>query len=183
MRRTNGVRYDGGLWIWRIEGLTDGVAVKCIVRTDKMCFGGHHPIVILSQMAMETMAFVIAHQCAKNPNFDPSLLNNLSLNNVRKMLENQWPVQVSFDGWMWSVRNTEGGQFSYAVADSIVFRVDSEVRKAAIQWIPLIAAALQENRRIPSQAEVKTVRAGTSRPPAPLFVIEVPEVDYDSFMN
>lgn len=183
MRRTNGMRLDGCLWIRRIEGLVDGSAVKCVIRTDKKCFGGHHPIVVLSQMAVETLAFVIAQQCAKQANFNAALLTNLTLENIQKMLANQVPIDVSFDGWSWSIPDPIPGQTHYFVADKLVFRTEAEVRKAAIQWIPMIARALEANRRIPAQADIKTVRAGQSRPPKPLYVIEIPELDYDSFMN
>ena len=181
-RRNNGVRFEGGLWITAIEYRGEGLAVRFKVRTDRSWLGGHHNCLALTRMAVETLSFVLVHQVmAKQVVLDA---RRLTLKTIVDVLNDQHPVQATFDGWMWTgceMKETN------ALADTVIFHVGSQERQAALALIEPIDLFFKKQLQptLLAKAEQKTVPVNRLRKEGspPLFEIAIPEVDYDELFN
>lgn len=182
MRRNNGVRLEGVLWIASIECRTEGLAVWYRVRTDRSWMGGHHECLALSRMAAEVMAFTLSHQIEKtNVTFIP---NNLSIKMIVDALNNQHPIQATFDGWAWSDHEVNR---HYFVTDAVYFHIGEHERKQAAEFIdPLdrffkqqVQPMLVTQSRQETIPRNKLCREGSP----PLLQIAIPQVDYDALFN
>jgi hypothetical protein len=181
-RRNNGVRFEGGLWITAIEYRSEGLAVRFKVRTDRSWLGGHHNCLALTRMAVETLAFVLVHQVmTKQVVLDA---RNLNIKAIVDALEDQHPVQATFDGWMWT--GCEVKEIN-ALADTVFFHIGSQERQAAMGLIEPLDMFFKKQLQpaLLAQSEQKTVPINRLRKEAspPLLEIAIPEVDYDELFN
>ncbi len=181
-RRNNGVRFEGGLWVTAIEYRAEGLAVRFKVRTDRSWLGGHHNCLALTRMAVETLAFVLVHQVmTKQVVLDA---RNLNIKAIVDALEDQHPVQATFDGWMWT--GCEMKEIN-ALADTVFFHVGSQERQAAMGLIEPLEMFFKKQLQpaLLAQTEQKTVPTNRLQKEAsqPLLEIAIPEVDYDELFN
>lgn len=106
MKRGNQVILDGQISLKRIYAVRDALAVEAILATDLAVLGGRHRVICESELALETLGFIMVTRAHREV------------------------LQATVHGWLWS-----GGERAHVVAHEVTFHVSPLVREQAVNAI------------------------------------------------
>ncbi len=112
MKRYNQVILDGQIGLKRVYANRQGLALEAVIRTDLEVLGGSHPLVCESDLALETLAFVLAGWAHREA------------------------LHATVHGWLWSA-----GERTHVVAREVTFHVPPLVREQAVNVLQQLRRA------------------------------------------